>query len=73
MPHPIVAGRFWCPLCEEYVQLLKVQNAAKLIDVNRRTIYRYIEEGRIFAIKTVGRTYRVCSSCLLKSDSEEKL
>lgn len=65
MAHPILGGRIWCPLCKDYVQLLKVQNAAKLLDVNRRTIYRYIEEGKIYAIKTVGKTYRVCGKCLI--------
>ncbi len=67
MPHPIISGeRVWCPFCKDYVRLLKVPSAAKLLDVNRRTIYRYIENNRVYAIKTVGMTYRVCSSCLLK-------
>jgi excisionase family DNA binding protein len=67
MSHPIVTGeRVWCPLCKSYIQLLRIQRAAKLADVSRRTIYRYIEEGHVYAIKVAGRTYRLCSSCLLK-------
>jgi len=67
MAHQFSLGdRAWCPECKEYVRLLKVHNAAKLLQVNPRTIYRYIEEGRIFAFKAAGKTYRVCDSCLLK-------
>lgn len=67
MSYPIIAGeQVWCPFCKDYVRLLKVQGAAKLVDVNRRTIYRYIEEGRVYTVKVAGKTYRVCSRCLLK-------
>lgn len=70
MSQPIVEGQqVWCPSCKSYVQLLKVRSAAKLIDVHNRTIYRYIEEGLVFAIKTVGNRYRVCSNCLLRQNS----
>lgn len=67
MAHPIVVGeRFWCPRCKDYAQLLKIHKAAKLVDVNRRTIYRYIEEGKVQTVKVAGKAYRVCSLCLLK-------
>ena len=60
----------WCPLCREYVRLIKIEKAARLVDVSRRTIYRYIEEGEIHSIKIAGKTQRVCSRCLLKQDDE---
>jgi excisionase family DNA binding protein len=67
MAHQLSIGdRVWCPECKDYVRLLKVRTAAKLLEVKPRTIYRYIEEGRVFAIKAAGKTYRVCDSCLLK-------
>jgi len=67
MAHPIILGeRIWCPFCKDYVHLLRIQSAAKLVGVNRRTIYRYIEDNKVYAIKVAGMTYRVCSSCLLK-------
>lgn len=62
----IVGDRVWCPLCGDYTQLIKIPNAARLVDVHRRTIYRYIEEGLVYAIKAAGKSYRVCSGCLLK-------
>jgi excisionase family DNA binding protein len=68
----LVGGEIICPLCKESVQLLRIQQAAKLAGVSRRTIYRYIEEGRIFAAKIAGRTYRVCNRCLIKPDFDPK-
>ena len=59
----------WCPLCKKYVHLLKVCNAAKLVDVHSRTIYRYIDEGLIYAVKIAGKTYRVCCDCLIRRDN----
>jgi excisionase family DNA binding protein len=56
----------WCPLCNKHVQLLRVSNAAKLVDVRPRTIYRYIDEGLVYALKVAGKTYRVCKPCLLR-------
>jgi excisionase family DNA binding protein len=55
-----------CPLCDNNVQLLRVSNAAKLVDVRPTTIYRYIDEGLVFALKVAGKTFRVCRSCLLR-------
>ncbi len=67
MAHPIILGeQVWCPFCKAYVQLLRIRNASKLADVSRRTIYRYIEEGNVYTVKVAGKTYRICSSCLLK-------
>ena len=56
----------WCPLCKKQVRLWRVAHAAKLVDVNSRTIYRYIDAGSIYAVKVAGKTYRVCADCLLR-------
>ena len=61
-----IGQQVWCPLCNKHVQLLRVSNAAKLVDVRARTIYRYIDEGLVFALKVAGKTYRVCKTCLLR-------
>ena len=63
-------NKIWCPLCQEYEIFLRIQKAAKLADVNPRTIYRYLEEGKIHAVKTAGGTYRVCRGCLIKPNPE---
>lgn len=61
-----IAEKVWCPLCNDYSHLIKSANAAKLASVHRRTIYRYIEEGAVYALKIAGKSIRVCSGCLLK-------
>ncbi len=61
-----------CPFCKKEVQLLRVSNAARLVDVNPRTIYRYIDEGLVYALKVAGKTYRVCRDCLLRQYPDSK-
>lgn len=63
-------NKIWCSLCEEHEKFLKIQTAATLLEVNRRTIYRYVEEGKIYSVKTVGGTLRVCSGCLVKPNDD---
>lgn len=65
-----IEAKVWCPLCKKSVQLLRVTNAAKLVDVHQRTIYRYIEEGSVHALKIVGKTYRVCGDCLFRQQCD---
>jgi excisionase family DNA binding protein len=62
----------WCPKCGKEVKLLRVSHAARLIDVHSRTIYRYIDEGLIYSVKVVGKTYRVCGACLFRKHGIEK-
>jgi hypothetical protein len=50
-----IGEHLWCPLCNKQVQLLRVSNAAKLVDVHPRTIYRYIDEGLVFRAKGSGQ------------------
>jgi predicted transcriptional regulator len=66
-------GRVLCPLCDCYVHLLRIHKAADLVDVDRRSIYRYIEEGSVYAIKVAGHTYRVCGNCLLVTAQAEEI
>jgi len=62
----IIGEKVWCPFCNEYTQFIKSASAARVANISRRTIYRYIEEGLVFAVRVAGKSYRVCSSCLLK-------
>ncbi|PYT08643.1 MAG: hypothetical protein DMF60_04315 [Acidobacteria bacterium] len=64
-------GGIWCPLCKAPSRFIKVQTAATLVDVSRRTIYRYIEEGKIHAFRVAGASYRVCRSCLVQQDTDK--
>jgi hypothetical protein len=60
-----------CPICKAHLQLLRISKAAKLADVSSKTIYRYVEEGNVYAVKIAGKTLRVCRGCLLKPFSNE--
>ena len=66
----VVGDEVWCPRCKEYTQLLKIKKAAKIADVSCKTIYRYIEEGKVYSVKVAGSTTRVCSGCLFKRNDE---
>lgn len=66
----IVDDKVWCPYCNDHKKFVKTHTAATLADVTRRTIYRYIEEGKVYSIKTAGGTYRVCSGCLLEPETQ---
>jgi len=72
MPHlTVLDNKVWCPRCKQYVQLLKIRKAAKIADVSCKTVYRYVEEGRVHTVKIAGSTIRICSGCLLKQDDED--
>jgi len=62
----IIGKQILCPFCKEHTRLLKVADAAGFLGVSRRTIYYYIEEGKVYTVKTPGGRYRVCAGCLLK-------
>ena len=61
---PIVLGdKVWCPRCKEYVKVVRVAGAAKVVDVDRRTIYNYVKKNKVFSVKVAGSTLRVCTHC----------
>ncbi|HMG35399.1 MAG TPA: helix-turn-helix domain-containing protein [Blastocatellia bacterium] len=55
-----------CPVCSSPLHLLRIPKAAQLVDVRPKTIYAYIEDGSVYAIKVAGKRYRVCKSCLIR-------
>lgn len=62
-----IACRVWCHLCEENVEMVRVRSAARLFDLNSRTLYRYIERGSVHSVKVAGKSLRVCRACLAKA------
>lgn len=66
----VLGDKVWCPRCKEYVKVVRVAGAAKIVDVDRRTIYNYIKKNKVFAVKVAGSTLRVCSHCLLRENDE---
>lgn len=47
--------------------------AAKIVDVDRRTVYNYVKKRKVYAVKVAGSTLRVCSRCLLQEDEEHSV
>ena len=73
-PSSIVLGdKVWCPRCQEYVKVVRVAGAAKIVDVDRRTIYNYLKKNKMFAVKVAGGTLRVCTHCLLRENDERQV
>ena len=71
MSIPVLIGnRIACPACAAPTDFLTISRAARVSGVCRRTIYNYVEEGRIQTIRVAGKTTRVCLGCLVKFDSE---
>ena len=64
--------KVWCPRCREYVKVMRVTGAAKVVDVDRRTIYNYIKNDKVFSVKVAGNTIRVCTHCLIQQNSEQR-
>jgi sarcosine oxidase delta subunit len=69
---PLVLGeKVWCPRCGEYVKVVRVAGAAKIVDVDRRTVYNYVKKNKVYAVRVAGSTLRVCSHCLLRENGEQ--
>lgn len=67
-PIRVLGDKVWCPSCNDHVKLVRVTSAAKIVDVDRRTVYNYIKTKKVFAIKIGGTTLRLCSGCLLRAN-----
>jgi hypothetical protein len=71
-PQPLVLGqKVWCPRCKEYVKIVRVAHAAKIVDVDRRTVYNYVKHDKVHAVRVAGMTLRVCSHCLLRDLNDD--
>jgi hypothetical protein len=71
-PPRVLGDKIWCPRCGEYVKIVRVAGAAKIVDVDRRSVYGWIKKNKVFAVKVAGSTLRVCSHCLLRENVDEQ-
>jgi hypothetical protein len=62
----IFGDKVWCPRCCDFFKVVRVTGAAKIVDVDRRTIYNYIKQNKLFSVKVAGTSMRVCTGCLLQ-------
>ena len=50
----------WCPVCSEVLDMLNPEQAAAVANVNTRTIYAWVESGRIHHLETAGGELMIC-------------
>lgn len=53
-----------CPVCEREVNMLPVELAAKTAGVSPRTLYRWVEQGRVHFQELSDGSVLVCESSL---------
>ena len=59
------AVRFWCNQCEAPVSMLRVEDASPLVGVTARTIYRWIEAGRLHFAESDKGLVLICTQSLV--------
>jgi excisionase family DNA binding protein len=55
-----------CDRCGQVVQMLKPEEAAKLLGISTRTIYRWIESDRLHYVETPDHLLLICHPSLLQ-------
>lgn len=59
-----VGGR--CATCAAPVQMVTPEEAVAVAGVGLRTIYRWVEEGRLHITETADGLFRICLNSLLR-------
>lgn len=58
------AEALWCGLCGALTSWMRPDQAAAIIDVSTRKIYRWVEENRLHFVETPTRVVLVCLDSL---------
>lgn len=56
--------RAWCEGCAQPVKMITVDEAAVLVGVTARTIYRWVEKERLHFTETSGGSLLICLNSL---------
>jgi excisionase family DNA binding protein len=59
--------RAWCEACERKVLMITVDEAASLARVTSRTVYRWVEGGKLHFVETPEGRLQVCSESTLRA------
>jgi excisionase family DNA binding protein len=60
-----------CPRCRRDIALVTIRKACEIVGKSARTIHRWIEDGRVTAVRTSGGAPLICLSSLFVPDDEE--
>ena len=69
--HRIQVSRSWCAQCSEKTAMVTADQAAVVAGVNSRTIYRWVEEGKLHFTETPHGLLLICLSSLRCKMPEE--
>lgn len=58
------AVRMWCKQCGEQVSMLRVEDASTLDGTTTRTIYRWIEAGKLHFVESDKGLVLICAQSL---------
>jgi hypothetical protein len=53
-----------CPVCHLNSELLTTRQASAIAQVNSKSIYRWLAQGKAHGVRTSGGQYRVCKNSL---------
>ena len=56
-----------CPVCKRESEMLTARQAAVLLQVSTKSIYRWLAEGKAHGVRTPGGCHRVCRESLYVS------
>ena len=54
----------WCSSCSTEVEMISVDEAAVLSNVSTRTMFRWVDDGRVHYTETANGLLRVCPNSL---------
>jgi hypothetical protein len=66
------AVRMWCKQCGEQVSMLRVEDASTLAGTTTRTIYRWIEAGRLHFAESDKGLVLICAQSLASLVSPDR-
>ena len=62
----------WCRECNQRVQMVTVDEAAAMVGLSSRTVYRWIEAEEVHSTETAERFLLVCSRSLMSACGMEE-
>ena len=62
----------WCEACSSSVPWITPEEAAVLANVSTRTVYRWVEAGRLHFIETARRAILICPNSLSRARDKER-
>ena len=66
-------GQSFCPICQQFADLLTTTQAAAIAQVKTESIRRWLVSGKAHGTKTVGGQHRICRNSLFLDFDQKSL